>query len=75
MRHHRGERVKTDLGKAMYMNVGYLIRRVHQIADAIFEREMKELALTPVQYGILLAVSAHRGIDQYQLGKAIGNRS
>ncbi len=61
-----------DLEKDMYLNVGYLIRRVHQIADAIFEREMRELGLTPVQYGILVAVAAHSGIDQYQLGRAIG---
>lgn len=61
-----------DVHRDLFRNVGYLIRRTHQIADAIFDREMRELGLTPVQYGILVAVSLYEGIDQLQLGQVIG---
>jgi len=62
----------TDLDRDFYQNIGYLIRRSHQIGDALFDRDMRHLRLTPVQFGILLVVSAYAGIDQYQLGCAIG---
>lgn len=65
-------KLSVDFDRDFYMNVGYLIRRAHQVADAIFESEMRNLGLTPVQYGILIAVYAHRGIDQFQVGQAIG---
>jgi DNA-binding MarR family transcriptional regulator len=63
---------QLDVNRDLFLNVGYLIRRTHQIADAIFDREMRELVLTPVQYGILVAVSSYEGIDQLQLGQIIG---
>jgi MarR family transcriptional regulator, lower aerobic nicotinate degradation pathway regulator len=64
--------VQFDVNRDLFQNVGYLIRRTHQIADAIFDRAMREQALTPVQYGILMAVLSYEGIDQYQLGQVVG---
>lgn len=61
-----------DVNRDLFQNIGYLIRRAHQIADAIFDREMRELGLTPVQYGILMTVLNYAGIDQVQLGQVVG---
>ena len=51
---------------------GFLVRRLHQIGVAIFHDEMGGLAITPVQYGALLAVRAKPGIDQSRLATEIG---
>lgn len=60
------------LDQDFYMNVGYLLRRTSQIAAADFDLSMKEFGLTSPQYGMLLVVGFHSGIDQVQLGKAMG---
>lgn len=46
---------------------GHLIRRLQQIAVALFMAEAKDFDVTPVQYAALLAVSKHPGIDQTAL--------
>ncbi len=46
---------------------GHLIRRLQQIAVAIFMAETKKFDITPVQYSALLAVEMHSGIDQTAL--------
>lgn len=46
---------------------GHLIRRLQQIAVALFMTETKDYDVTPVQYAALLAVSLHPGIDQTAL--------
>ncbi|KMO36409.1 MarR family transcriptional regulator, partial [Methylobacterium aquaticum] len=33
--------------------IGYLIRRAHQRASAIFETVMRDFSVTPVQYAVL----------------------
>ncbi|MBB5372065.1 MarR family winged helix-turn-helix transcriptional regulator [Acidocella aromatica] len=43
---------------------GFLIRRLHQIAVALFAEECDGLDITPTQFGIMLAVSQNPGIDQ-----------
>ncbi len=50
---------------------GYLIRRVHQIADSYFAEETASFGVTPVQYGALQVVKAFPGIDQLRLGNAL----
>ncbi len=50
---------------------GYLIRRVHQIADFYFAEETASFGVTPVQYGALQVVRAQPGIDQLRLGNAL----
>ena len=50
---------------------GYVIRRLHQIADGYYAEETAGLGITPVQYGALLVIRAHPGIDQLRLGQAL----
>ena len=50
---------------------GYVIRRLHQIADGYYAAETAGLGITPVQYGALLVVRAQPGIDQLRLGQAL----
>jgi DNA-binding MarR family transcriptional regulator len=51
---------------------GYLIRRLNQIHYAIFFEECKQFNITPVQYGMLTALSVTPGIDQKTLGHELG---
>jgi DNA-binding MarR family transcriptional regulator len=51
----------------IYSRPGHLIRRLQQIAVAIFMEETAEFDITPVQYSALLAVCNHPGIDQTTL--------
>lgn len=46
---------------------GYLIRRAHQLAVAVFTREMAEFEVTPVQFAILNALMDTPGEDQVTL--------
>jgi DNA-binding MarR family transcriptional regulator len=50
---------------------GYVIRRLHQIADGYYAAETAGLGVTPVQYGALLVIRAQPGIDQLRLGQAL----
>jgi DNA-binding MarR family transcriptional regulator len=51
---------------------GHAIRRLHQIAVAIFLQETESSGLTPVQYAALQAVADHPGVDQRTLARSIG---
>ena len=51
---------------------GYYIRRLHQIAVAIFLQETEAHGLTPVQYGALSKVGLTPGVDQRTLARSIG---
>ncbi|MDB5772692.1 MAG: transcription regulator MarR family [Burkholderia sp.] len=51
---------------------GFLIRRLHQIHSAMFSEECKDYNITPVQYGMLTALSVSPGLDQKALGLAVG---
>lgn len=51
---------------------GHHIRRLHQIAVAIFLQETEAHGITPVQYAALLAVSNAPGVDQRTLARTIG---
>ncbi len=51
---------------------GYHIRRLQQIAVAVFMEETQEWGVTPVQYAALSAVSRQPGIDQRTLARLIG---
>jgi len=55
----------------IYSRPGHLIRRLQQIAVAIFMEETAEFDVTPAQYSALLAVRNHPGIDQTSLLKTI----
>lgn len=51
---------------------GYHIRRLQQIAVAVFMEETQEFGVTPVQYAALSAVLRHPGVDQRTLARLIG---
>jgi MarR family transcriptional regulator, lower aerobic nicotinate degradation pathway regulator len=51
---------------------GYHIRRLHQIAVAIFLQETEAHGITPVQYAALQSVANSPGIDQRTLAGSIG---
>ena len=50
---------------------GHMMRRVQQLAVALFSEEMAELGLTPVQYSALHAICQQPGIDQKTLARSI----
>lgn len=54
---------------------GHLIRRLHQISVAIFAAETQAMGLdlTPVQYGALVTLRDHPGIDQATLAGMIAH--
>jgi DNA-binding MarR family transcriptional regulator len=51
---------------------GHLIRRLQQIAVAVFLQETESLGVTPVQFAAIQAVAATPGIDQRTLSGQIG---
>jgi DNA-binding MarR family transcriptional regulator len=56
---------------AVYTAPGYLFRRMEQIAVALFMEECRAFDLTPVQYGSLIAIHTHPGIDATRLSAVI----
>ena len=56
----------------LYRRPGFLIRRAHQIAVSIFLEETGALGITNRQYGILLVLKHHPGIDQITVAKLLG---
>ena len=58
----------ADLGELP----GHYIRRLQQIAVAIFLQEAEASGVTPVQYAALQTVANQPGIDQRSLAGAVG---
>jgi hypothetical protein len=56
-----------SIDSLIYDKPGHLIRRLQQIAVALFMAETKKFDITPVQYAALLAIDLHPGIDQTAL--------
>lgn len=56
----------------LYRRPGFMIRRCHQIAVAIFADECRAFDLTTTQYGILYVLSQYPGIDQISLARLLG---
>jgi DNA-binding MarR family transcriptional regulator len=52
--------------------IGFLIRRAHQRASAIFEQVMDGLDVTPVQYAALAKLHDLGPTSQNQLGRMVG---
>lgn len=55
----------------LYTKPGHLIRRMQQIAVAIFMEECSAFDLTPVQYAALVAIREHPGIDATRLSAVV----
>jgi DNA-binding MarR family transcriptional regulator len=56
----------------LYRRPGFMIRRVHQIAVALFLHETGKLGVTNRQYGILFVLKHRPGIDQISLANLLG---
>lgn len=56
----------------LYGRPGFLLKRCHQVAAAIFIEECREFNVTASQYSALYALHAHPGIDQIALGRLTG---
>ena len=56
----------------LYRRPGFMIRRAHQIAVSLFLEETGELGITTTQYGILVLLKHHDGIDQITVSKLLG---
>ncbi|WP_407528668.1 MarR family winged helix-turn-helix transcriptional regulator [Methylobacterium oryzisoli] len=52
--------------------IGYLIRRAHQRASAIFEAVMRDFSVTPVQFAVLAKLHDLGPTSQNQLGRHVG---
>jgi len=62
----------NDPLKKLYRRPGFMIRRAHQIAVALFLEETGELGITTTQYGILFVLRHRPGIDQISVAKLLG---
>jgi DNA-binding MarR family transcriptional regulator len=56
----------------MYRRPGFLLKRCHQVAMAIFLEESRAFNITQSQYGCLRALQAYPGVDQIALGRLVG---
>lgn len=56
----------------LYRAPGHLLRRMQQIAVALFAEETRDHGLTPVQFAILVALESHPGLEQVALAERIG---
>lgn len=64
---------KPDGGlAALYARPGFKLRRAHQIALSVFLEECSAHDVTTTQYGILVALREHPGIDQIGLAQLLG---
>lgn len=51
---------------------GFLIRRLHQIHQSLLSEEAEKLGVTPVQMGVLIAITRGPGQDQSSIAEEIG---
>jgi DNA-binding MarR family transcriptional regulator len=51
---------------------GYLLRRAHQVAIAIFAQEAAHLSLTPPQHHALTAIRDNPGCSQAEVSRSVG---
>ena len=56
----------------LWSRPGYLVRRLNQIHYAMFYEECKTQNVTPVQYGVLTALSLSPWLDQTAIGMELG---
>jgi len=55
----------------IYQMPGHLVRRLHQIAVALFTECTRDFNVTPVQYAALAVAESYPGIDQRRLANVI----
>jgi DNA-binding MarR family transcriptional regulator len=68
----RSRPARTESLEDLYRRPGFMIRRAHQIAVAVFLEEARESRITPTQYGVLVILGRRPGIDQNTLARLLG---
>jgi MarR family transcriptional regulator, lower aerobic nicotinate degradation pathway regulator len=58
---------KSPLAWPLEQRPGFLIRRLHQIHVALFQKECADFDITPLQYSLLTALAARGTADQTTL--------
>lgn len=66
------ERDAHDALRQLYERPGFMIRRAHQLATAIFLDAAAELGCTTTQFGVLTVLSAGEAIDQITVARRLG---
>jgi DNA-binding MarR family transcriptional regulator len=61
----------VDVDPPLRSRPGFLIRRLNQIAYALFFEEF-DAKVTPVQYGVLTALAVNGFLDQNSIGEELG---
>jgi len=56
----------------LWSRPGYLVRRLHQVNYALWIEELGHASVTPVQYGVLTALSIRGEQDQTTLADEVG---
>jgi DNA-binding MarR family transcriptional regulator len=70
-----GNHLRQRLARAvnsLHTRPGFLLWRAHHIAVSIFSDELRDLAITPSQLGVLSVVKEVRGIDQMEVSRLAG---
>jgi DNA-binding MarR family transcriptional regulator len=52
--------------------IGYLLRRAHQRASAIFQVSIGDPNITPTQYSSMVKLAEYRELSQNHLGRLVG---
>jgi DNA-binding MarR family transcriptional regulator len=63
--------VFNPVRQVMWGRPGFLVRRLHQIGDALFFEECDSKNITPVQFGVLTALSMNPWLDQKAIGREL----
>lgn len=58
--------------EALYRRPAFLIRRVHQVAIALFDEECASFGVTNTQLGLLHAIDAFPGMDVIGAARSVG---
>lgn len=56
----------------LYGRAGFMVKRLHQVATALFDEECRQFNMTPSQYQALSALHQYPAIDQIALGRLTG---
>jgi len=62
----------TDPVSALYQRPGFMLRRAHQIAVSIFLDSTADLRVTTTQFGVLVLLGHHGGLDQASVARLLG---
>lgn len=64
--------VPTPRAYRIEEQVGYLLRRAHQRASAIFQTSIGDPNITPTQYSSMVKLNEYRELSQNLLGRLVG---